>query len=123
MGPRGSTGATGATGPTGPGFHFVTVSGASGPTLQQSGTYFVVVQVAITAGGTALSGECGVVASGSEFHGAFDVPVGLTQTDSFSGMLIVPSNAVPATPALTCLDSSGNPVTPGHIRWWASLVG
>src|SRR5579864_33969 len=99
-GPKGSTGArgpTGLTGPIGPGFHFVTGSGATGPALTQGGTYFVVVQVPLQAGSAALSGECGVIASNagnpdiSDFHGAFYVPANTQQTNSFSGMLVIPS--------------------------------
>src|SRR5579864_3501893 len=120
-GPTGSQGSIGATGPAGPGYRFMTQSGMSGPALSSGGTYFVVVETTITAGGTPLTGECGVVASNgvtSNFHGAFDVPAGATQTASFSGMLVIPSNQVPASLSLQCAGA-----TPGATSWWVSPIG
>jgi hypothetical protein len=133
-GPKGSTGSAGprgprgATGPAGPGYHFVTASGTSGPTLGQAGTYFVVVEAPLQAGASALTGDCGVsVSSGghplSAYHGAFDVPPNADDTYSFTGMLVVPTGSAPATTALACTDSSGSPATPSSGSWWVSQVG
>ena len=130
-GPRGKTGPKGSAGPAGPpgpGFQFVTASGADGPNLSQSGTYFVVVETPLQAGGSTLSGECGVTAANgsnaslSEFHAAFVVPPNAQQTFSFSGMLVVPSGSAPASTKLTCADSAGNAITPSAASWWASPV-
>jgi hypothetical protein len=88
----------------------------------------VVVEASLQAASAPLTGECGVVASGgsnpdvSDFFGAFYVPANTAQTASFSGMLAVPSDKTPATPAIRCADSSGSFV-PGAAKWWISSVG
>jgi hypothetical protein len=131
-GPRGSTGAQGAQGPPGPpgpGYHFMTASGATGPTLTQPGTYLAVAETLLQAGSTTLHGECGVIAFTAanpnlrEYRGAFEVPPNAGQTFSFTGMLVVPSGSTPASTKLTCADSTGSPITPTNASWWVSAVG
>lgn len=127
-GSKGATGATGPAGPPGPGFQFTRASGLTGPSLSQSGTYFVVVEGSLQAGASALTGECGVTAASasnsdvSDFHAAFDVPPLAQQASSFTGMIVVPSGSTPVSTKLTCTDGSGNPVTPSGANWWVSAV-
>jgi hypothetical protein len=123
QGPKGDTGASGA--PGAPGYHFTTGSGATGPTLSQAGTYFVVVKAFLTAGGTRLTGDCVAVAGADidTYDAAFNVPPSSSRNVTFSGMLVVPSGQAPAVTSVDCTDSSGNPLAPSPIKWWVSPVG
>jgi hypothetical protein len=115
----------GVPGAPGPGFQFTTTSGASGPTLSQAGTYFVVVEATVDGG--VANGNCNVswgksVSGGAEggitsVGGAY-----LTGSDaySFSGML----TGLPAGAGLGIFCSGGmGPVTPSNVQWWVSPIG
>ena len=115
----------GAPGAPGAGFQFTTASGASGPTLSQAETYFVVVQATVNGG--VANGNCNVswgksTSGGAEggissVGGAYLVG---SNAYSFSGML----TGLPAGAGLGifCSGSMG-PVTPSNVQWWVSPVG
>lgn len=126
QGPKGDTGTPGAAGP---GYHFTTGSGATGPTLSQGGTYFVVVKASLTNPDNTnpLTGDCVAIAGADidTFDGAFDIPPSRQRKLAFSGMLVVPSGQAPAQTSLECNkdDASETIVTPSSVDWWASPVG
>jgi hypothetical protein len=137
-GPRGATGATGATGragmpgPAGPGFDFTTASGTVGPAIPATGTYFVDVLFngVNAAPATGLVGQCGVSISVSfppasvEFNSVFLEPTGVAGVqESVSGILSVTEQAmVGQTPAINCVDTSGNTVSINSVQWYMSPV-
>ena len=124
-GPKGETGPKGDTGPAGPGFQFTTASGATAPTLGQSGTYFVVVQASVDGG--AANGNCNVswsARANNGLQGGISSVGGAylpgAKAYSFTGML----TGLPAGSALGLFCSGGTgPVTPTNLQWWVSPVG
>jgi hypothetical protein len=115
----------GASGVPGPGFQFTTTSGAAGPTLNQTGTYFVVVEAGVDGG--VANGNCNVSWGKSTSGGAIGGITGVggaylpgSHGYSFAGML----TGLPAGAGLGlfCASSVG-PVTPSNVQWWVSPIG
>ncbi|MGH2889141.1 MAG: hypothetical protein ACRDNJ_05910 [Solirubrobacteraceae bacterium] len=125
QGAPGSTGAAGAAGAAGAGFQFATASGATGPTLSQAGTYLVVVEGLISAGGSPVTGDCGAIAGVDfdSYHVGFAVPADTSRSVAFTGMLTISSDEAPAVTSLECESSAAAPVTPSNVRWWVSPIG
>ncbi len=141
-GPQGSTGATGATGPqglTGPGYNFTeTVSTSSsyqfpGPTPLANQSYWVDAEADLSAGGSAVSGNCLVTEHNSNsvnsFTTSFAVSLSMTASQrgllmSFAGVLTVPATGAsgpsPAPLTFQCLTSA--PLTIISVTWWVSPV-
>ncbi len=125
-------GTTGAAGPQGSGYQFVTASGATGPTLNQAGTYFVVLSFATTNNSTsAVSGICAVHAlanSQGVLIGASTItvtapPSATTPGWTMEGMYTVAAGDLPVATAFNgCETTAGSAITTSNVQWWVSLV-
>ena len=132
QGPQGPVGTTGAAGPQGSGYQFVTASGATGPTLNQAGTYFVVVSFATTNNSTsAVSGYCDAIASanlsgltiGASTITVTAPPSSATSGWTMEGMYTVAAGDPPVATAFNgCQATAGGAITTSNVQWWVSLV-
>ncbi len=128
----------GVPGTPGPALQFATGSGTNGPAISQAGTYFVDVEANIdNPTGSTLSGDCYINAFGGDdganwFVGSFSLPTDPVGSEgppvpgypmSFTGMLVVPADSVPAQPQILCVKlPTQTEVVPALVRWWITRV-
>jgi hypothetical protein len=112
---------------------FQTATGATGPTLDHRGAYFVEALIAALPGSSSVwtHGRCLVFAIASDgvlstlFSSAFNLPPGGDFGDSFTGILDLTNarDSPPFTLQAQCLsDTSSNYFNPSNVVWYVSAV-
>ncbi|MBV9802076.1 MAG: hypothetical protein JO130_02740 [Solirubrobacterales bacterium] len=130
QGPQGLPGAQGVPGTPGSGYHFITASGTTGPTLTNAGTYLIDVTLGVeNLTPSAVVDRCAIEepsnppGGGSTLlfvGGDFSLPADASSDFSQTGVVQISSNAVPTALSAQCTDMNGTPVPVDAATWWVS---